>query len=89
MSKQGRFSELFPIAFYDDLHPDFGVNFQMNRCYNFSNDAEMLNEMRKVSPLIHDYDEFVAAFLKLHEKALGNGHKLRALIICVQTNSSR
>ncbi|MDR1465396.1 MAG: alpha/beta hydrolase [Oscillospiraceae bacterium] len=78
MPKQNRFSELFPVAFYDDLHPDFGVNFQMNRCYNFSNDEEMLREMREISPSIHDYGEFIEAFLKLHEKSLGSGHKLWA-----------
>jgi pimeloyl-ACP methyl ester carboxylesterase len=78
VSNQGRFSNLFPVAFYNDLHPDFGVNFQMNRCYNFSNDDEMLSEMRTVSPLIHDYNEFITEFLKLYEKSLQNGHKLRA-----------
>ena len=78
MSKQDHFSELFPVAFYDDLHPDFGVNFQMNRCYNFSNDDEMLSEMRNVSPLIHRYSDFITEFLKLYEKSLESGHKLRA-----------
>ena len=78
MSKQDHFNNLFPIAFYDDLHPDFGVNFQMNRCYNFSNDDEMLREMREVSPLIHDYREFIKEFLQLYEKSLASGHKLRA-----------
>jgi len=78
MSKHDHFSELFPVAFYDDLHPDFGVNFQMNRCYNFSNDDEMLSEMRAVSPLIHNYSEFIEEFLKLYEKSLESGRKLRA-----------
>ena len=78
MSKQEHFSGLFPVAFYDDLHPDFGVNFQMNRCYSFSNDEEMLDEMRTVSPLIHNYSEFIEEFLKLYEKSLQNGYKLRA-----------
>ena len=78
MSKQNRFNELFPVAFYDDLHPDFGVNFQMNRCYNFSNDDEMLREMREVSPLIHNYSEFIEEFLKLYEQSFQSGHKLRA-----------
>jgi pimeloyl-ACP methyl ester carboxylesterase len=78
MSKQDHFSKPFPVAFYNDLHPDFGVNFQMNRCYNFSNDDEMLNEMREVSPLIHNYGEFITEFLKLYEKSLQSGHKLRA-----------
>jgi len=78
MSKQNNFKELFPVAFYDNLHPDFGVNFQMNRCYNFSNDDEMLSEMREVSPFIHNYSEFIEEFLKLYEKSLYSGHKLRA-----------
>ena len=75
MSKQDHFSELFPVAFYNDLHPDFGVNFQMNRCYNFSNDDEMLGEMKAVSPLIHNYGEFITEFLKLYEKSLQNGDR--------------
>jgi pimeloyl-ACP methyl ester carboxylesterase len=76
--KKDNFDELFPIAFYNDLHPDFGVNFQMNRCYNFSNDDEMLREMREVSPLIHNYSEFIEEFLKLYRKSFQSGHKLRA-----------
>jgi pimeloyl-ACP methyl ester carboxylesterase len=78
MPKQDRFKNLFPVAFYNDLHPDFGVNFQMNRCYNFTGDDEMLDEMREVSPHIHDYGEFIVEFLKLYEKSLASDHKLRA-----------
>ena len=78
MIKHNHFNDLFPIAFYDDLHSDFGVNFQMNRCYSFSNDDEMLREMREVSPHIHNYSEFVTEFLKLYEKSLASGQKLRA-----------
>jgi len=78
MTKQNAFADLFPVAFYDDLHPDFGVNFQMNRCYNFSNDDEMLSEMKEVSPRIHNYSEFIEEFLKLYKKSLTNGHNLRA-----------
>lgn len=69
---------LFPIGFYDDIHPDFSVNFQMNRCYNFTNDEVMLKEMREVSPSIHNYDEFVHKFTELYHKALTEGNKLRA-----------
>jgi pimeloyl-ACP methyl ester carboxylesterase len=50
----------------------------MNRCYNFSNDDEMLREMRAVSPLIHNYGEFIEEFLRLYEKSLQSSHKLRA-----------
>jgi hypothetical protein len=76
--KQNHSGGLFPVAFYNDLHPDFSVNFQMNRCYNFSNDDEMLHEMRVVSPLIHNYGEFIKEFLRLYEKSLQGGHKIRA-----------
>jgi pimeloyl-ACP methyl ester carboxylesterase len=50
----------------------------MNRCYNFSNDDEMLREMREVSPLIHDYSDFITEFLRLYEQSLQRGHTLRA-----------
>ncbi|MDR0846064.1 MAG: alpha/beta hydrolase [Lactobacillales bacterium] len=78
MTNTRRFADLFPVAFYTDLHPDFGINFQMNRCYNFSNDEGMLAEMREVSTRIHDYGEFITEFYKLYEKSLAGGHKLRA-----------
>jgi len=78
MSNQSHFSDIFPIGFYNDLHPNFGVNFQMNRCYNFSNDNEMLMEMRAVSSHIKSYHDFINEFEKLYEQSLENGHKLRA-----------
>jgi pimeloyl-ACP methyl ester carboxylesterase len=78
MTAQNRFANLFPVAFYEDLHPDFGINFQMNRCYNFSNDAEMLSEMREVSPRIRSYQELISEFYKLYEKSIAADCKLRA-----------
>ena len=36
----------------------------------------MLAELREVSPKIHNYDEFIAEFLKLYEKSLTRGNKL-------------
>jgi alpha-beta hydrolase superfamily lysophospholipase len=70
--------DIFPVGFYDDIHPDFSVNFQMNRCYTMTNDDVMLKEMREVSPSIHNYEEFIQKFLELYTKALNEGHKLRA-----------
>lgn len=70
--------DIFPVGFYDDIHPDFSVNFQMNRCYTMTNDEVMLKEMREVSPSIHNYEEFIEKFLELYTKALKEGHKLRA-----------
>ncbi|SMC26316.1 Lysophospholipase, alpha-beta hydrolase superfamily [Clostridium acidisoli DSM 12555] len=70
--------DIFPVGFYDDIHPDFSVNFQMNRCYTMTNDDVMLKEMREVSPSIHNYEEFIQKFIELYTKALNEGHKLRA-----------
>lgn len=70
--------DMFPVGFYNDLHPDFSVNFQMNRCYNMTNDDVMLKEMREISPSIHNYEEFIQKFLELYNKALNEGHLLRA-----------
>jgi hypothetical protein len=72
-----RFADLFPVTFYNELHPDFGVNFQMNRCCNFSNDEDMLTEMQEVSSRIHDYGQFIREFYTLYEKSIASGHKLR------------
>jgi pimeloyl-ACP methyl ester carboxylesterase len=38
----------------------------------------MLQEMRNVSPYIHNYNEFIQKFLELYEKALSDGHTLKA-----------
>ncbi len=38
--------EAFPVGFYDDLHKDFSINFQMNRFYGWTNTERMLDEMR-------------------------------------------
>ena len=34
----------FPVGYYQ-LHPDRSLNWQMNRNYNWVNDASMLQEM--------------------------------------------
>jgi pimeloyl-ACP methyl ester carboxylesterase len=78
MVNKNLFKDLFPVAFFDDLHPDFGINFQMNRCYSFTNDDAVLQEMRDASPCIHNYSEFIRNFFELYEKALNDGYTLRA-----------
>jgi pimeloyl-ACP methyl ester carboxylesterase len=78
MSNKNLFKDLFPVDFFDDIHPDFGINFQMNRCYSFTNDDTMLQEMRNVSPRIHNYSEFIQNFFELYEIALNDGYKLKA-----------
>ncbi|PGS80144.1 alpha/beta hydrolase, partial [Bacillus cereus] len=78
MRKAEFIKKKFPTGFFNDLHPDFSVNFQMNRCYNWANDEEMPTEMRKVSPRIHNYDDFIREFIKLYEKSMENKQNLKA-----------
>lgn len=68
----------YPVGFYNDLHPNFSINFTMNRFYNWTNDPDMLTEMRQAAPTIHTYEEYIKAFLSLGEKALEEGRKLKA-----------
>lgn len=70
--------EKFPVGFYDNLHEDFSINFQMNRFYNWTNDEVMLEEMKEASPDINNYEDYINKFLELSEKALKKGNKLRA-----------
>jgi hypothetical protein len=67
----------FPVGYYQ-LHPDTSLNFQMNRFYNWVNDASMLEEMRAVSPSIHSYADYTREFMTLAEQALAFGQKLKA-----------
>ena len=72
--EQRRF-EGFPVGYYDDLHPDPSLNFEMNR---FSTgEADMVEEMRSVGPRIHDLREYTREFLALGEAALERGEKLK------------
>jgi pimeloyl-ACP methyl ester carboxylesterase len=60
----------FKIGYYN-IHPDVGLNYQMNR---FSDGSEqMLNEMREVVPRIHSYADYIKEFLALSEKAYQQG----------------
>lgn len=72
-------SKDFPVGLYN-LHPDQSVNFQMNRFFNWSNDMEMLEEMKKAGASINSYDDYVKAFIKLGEEALKKDDKLKAAL---------
>jgi len=67
----------FHYGYYDDLHPDYGVNFQMNRWINYLG-SDALDDMREVAPKLKDYQSYVQAFLTLGDKALQQGRKLHA-----------
>jgi pimeloyl-ACP methyl ester carboxylesterase len=61
---------------YYNIHPDIGLNYQMNR---FSDGSEqMLNEMREVTPRIHSYEDYIREFLVLSEKAYAQNRLLHA-----------
>ncbi len=67
----------FHYGFYDDLHPDPGVNFQMNRWINYLG-KDALEDMCEIAPKLKDYPSYVQAFLTLGDKALQQGRKLHA-----------
>ncbi len=67
----------FPYGYYDDLHPDIGVNFQMNRWISYLGN-EALEDMREIAPTLKDYPSYVQAFLTLGDKALKQGRELHA-----------
>lgn len=69
----------FPIGMYH-LNADQSVNFQMNRFFNWSNDREMLKQMKKIGNDQQTYPQLIAAFEDLGEKALSEGEKLRAAL---------
>lgn len=68
----------FPVGFYEDLHKDFNINFQMNRFYNWTNDSEMLTEMRNAGAKIQSYEDFIKIFIELSQKALHEDKRLKA-----------
>jgi hypothetical protein len=74
IANQRRF-EGFPVGYYDDLHADFRMNYEMNR---FSTgEADMIEEMRSVSSRIHDLRDYSRELFALGEAALGRGEKLK------------
>jgi len=67
----------FHYGYYDDLHPDYGVNFQMNRWINYLG-SQALDDFREIAPQLIDYPSYVQAFLTLGTKVLSQGRKLHA-----------
>lgn len=67
----------FHYGYYDDLHPDPGVNFQMNRWINYLG-SEALDELRAIAPRLTDYPAYIREFIALGDRALSEGRKLPA-----------
>ena len=67
--------EGIPVGYYDDLHPDSRINYEMNR---FSTgEADMIAELRAVSPKIRDMRDQARELFALGEAALSRGEKLK------------
>jgi len=70
-----RYFEGFPVGYYDDLHPNLQMNYEMNR---FSTgEADMVEEMRSISSRIHGLADYTREFLALGDAALARGEKLK------------
>jgi hypothetical protein len=67
----------FPIG-YHRLYRDVSMNFQMNRWYGWVGESAMLEEMRIAAPRIANYADWKREFVALAERAMQQGHVLRA-----------
>ncbi|SFR23282.1 MULTISPECIES: alpha/beta hydrolase [unclassified Paenibacillus] len=67
----------FPVGLYE-LHPDASVNFHMNVFYNWTNDNVLLDEMREVGKIAHNYETLIKRFIELGDESLKKDAKLRA-----------
>jgi len=67
----------FHYGYYDDLHPDYGVNFQMNRWINYLG-SQALEDFREIASQLTDYPSYVQTFLNLGDKVLRQGRELHA-----------
>jgi pimeloyl-ACP methyl ester carboxylesterase len=67
----------FHAGYYDHLHPDPSINFQMNRWISYLG-TSALEDMRGIASRLLDYPSYRREFLALAEKALSKGRSLHA-----------
>jgi pimeloyl-ACP methyl ester carboxylesterase len=67
----------FHTGYYDHLHPDLSINFQMNRWISCLG-TSALEDMQGIAPRLLDYPSYRREFLALAEKALSEGRSLHA-----------
>jgi pimeloyl-ACP methyl ester carboxylesterase len=69
----------FPVG-YLELHPDFAVNFQLNRWIGYLRyrGIDALPEIETVLPRLTDFAAYKREFLALADRALSDGGALRA-----------
>jgi pimeloyl-ACP methyl ester carboxylesterase len=67
----------FHTGYYDHLHPDLSINFQMNRWISFLG-TSALEDMQGIASRLVEYSSYRREFLTLAEKALSEGRNLHA-----------
>lgn len=68
---------VFPVG-YQRLHPDPGLNFQMNRWFGWVGEPAMLGEMRAAAARIETYADWKREFTALAQAASQQGRLLTA-----------
>ena len=67
----------FHVGYYDHLHPEPSINFQMNRWISYLG-SSALDDMQAIAPRLSDFSSYRREFLALAQKALSEGRKLHA-----------
>ncbi len=67
----------FHTGYYDHLHTEPSINFQMNRWINYLG-KNALDDMQGIAPRLSDFPSYCREFLALAEKALSEGRNLPA-----------
>ena len=67
----------FHTGYYDHLHPEPSINFQMNRWINYLGNSA-LDELQGIAPRLSDFSSYRREFLTLAEKALSEERDLHA-----------
>lgn len=65
------------MTFYQ-LHPDIGMNFQMNRVLTYGEQAGCLTEIREIAARIHTYADWYLEWFGLAQRLEQNGRFLHA-----------
>jgi pimeloyl-ACP methyl ester carboxylesterase len=67
----------FYIGYYDNLHSEPSINFQLNRWINYLGESA-LDDIHTITPKLSDFTSYKEAFLQLAEKAFNEGRILPA-----------
>jgi len=67
----------FHVGYYDNLHSEPPINFQMNRWINYLGESA-LDDIHTIAPKLSDFTSYKDAFLQLAEKAFKEGRTLPA-----------